>query len=174
MAEFIKVRGLSRKGNGVRVNKKMVDNTRTRVFDLDDAVTRRDIARHTTLGQLIVVGDTDYALAATGAVVSAGTTTTVSVSLGSLKVANAGGTTSTVVIAAVANTAVAANASGVDRTDIIQVNTTTGAATVKTGNAATLPTMAPDAGNITIATVKVPSPLGSSASYIITDVAPRL
>ncbi len=174
MAEFIKVRGLTRQGNGVRVNKKMVKNTTTRVFDLDDAVTRRDIARHATLGQLIVVGDTDYALAATGAVVTPGTTTTISVSAGSLKVANPGGTTSSVTIAAVANTAVAANASGVDRTDIVQVHTGTGAATVKTGNAATLQTVAPDASNITIATVKVPSPLGSSASYTITDVSPRL
>lgn len=175
MAYFIKVRGLTRSGNGVRINNRMMKNTATRVVDMDSGTTRKDLARHSSLGHLVVVGNTDYAVARPGAAVTPGTTTTVSVSAGTLLTANPyGGSAPSTPIAAVANAAVAANASGASRTDIVQVATATGAATVKTGNAATAAVVGPDAGNITIATVSVPSPLGASTSYTITDVSPRL
>lgn len=175
MAEFVRIRGLTRSGNGVRINSRSLKSSASRVVDLDDGATRRDLARHATLGQIVVMGNVDYAIARVGAVVTPGTTTTVSVSAGSLKVANpSGGVASSITIAAAANQVVAANALGVPRTDIVQVHTTTGVATVKTGVASTSPIVAADASNIVIATVKVPSPIVSSAGYTITDVALRL
>lgn len=175
MADFVKVRGLTRSGNGVRINNRAMKSTTTRVLDMDDGATRKELARHSALGHLVVVGDTDFAVSRTGAVVTPGTTSTVSVSAGTLKTANpSGGVAPSQAIAAVANTAIAANALGAPRTDIVQVATATGVATVKTGVAATAAVVAPDAGNIAIATVTVPSPLGASTAYTITDVSPRL
>lgn len=169
MAELVKVRGLNR-GRGVSVNNKLLTSTRSTVVDLDDPTTRRDVQRHTTLGALIVVGDAPVAVA-TGAVVSNGTTTTWSVSAGTL-LRNDG---QTVTVGALNNQAITAADATNPRIDLVVVDNASGVVAKQDGTAAATPAIpVPAAGKTVLATLRVAANAATPAGVVITDVAPRL
>lgn len=167
MTELIRVRGLNRRG--VRVGTGMLTSRATRVIDLDSGANRRDLSKHSAIGQFIVVGEEDLAVA-TGVVVSNGTTTTYSVSVGTLL--RADGTT--VAVTAVSNQAITAADVTNPRIDLVTV-TPAGAIVYLAGTAAATPVVpAPAAGNTVLARLAVAANAATPAGVVITDVAPRL
>lgn len=169
MAEFIKVRGLTRSGGGLRINKKAVKSNKTIVLDLDDAVTRRDLARHMSIGALVVVGDVHVAVAS-GVVASAGTTLSYSVTAGSLKRDDG----SVIAVTAATNVALTIAAAN-PRIDVIHFDDYTGAIAKTDGTPAASPTPAPTPiGKTAIALVRVNANATTAAGTTYTDVAPRL
>lgn len=170
MAELVKVRGLNRKG--VRIGSRTITNGKTVVVDLDDAITRRDVSRHSTLGALVVVGDSPAAVTtAAGLAVTAGTTTTVSSAAGTVLREDGASIAYT---ASNNQTVTAADATN-PRIDLVSRPLAGGALTVTAGTAAAspVPPLTP-ANNIAVATVRVPANASASTQYTITDVAPRL
>jgi hypothetical protein len=169
MAELVEVRGLNRRG--VRIGTKTVTNKSSSVIDLDDAVTRRDVSKHTTIGALAILGSVPVAVAS-GAVVSNGTTTTISTTAGSL-LRNDG---QVVTVAAVNNAALASAPDATNpRIDLVVVDNASGAVTNVAGTAAATPVIpVPAAGKTVLATVRVAANASTSAGVVITDVAPRL
>lgn len=169
MTELVKVRGLSRRG--VRVGNGMLRSTATRVLDLDNAVSRRDLSKHSAIGQFVVVGDVEAAVAS-GAVSTNGTTITVSTSAGTLLREDG----STVAIGAQTNQALAAVPDTTNpRIDIVVANNGTGAVTQVAGTAAASPVPARPANDTTVlAQVRVAANASTPAGVVITDVAPRL
>lgn len=168
MAELIKVRGLTRSGGGVRVNKKMIKSTKTVVLDLDDAVTRRDLARHMAIGALVVVGDAATAIKS-GLVVSAGTGLSYSVTAGTL-LRESGNQLD---VAAVTNSALTAADVTNPRIDLVHVNNESGAIAKTDGTPAATPfPPATPVGVTALAHVRVNA--GATAPTSITDVGLRL
>lgn len=167
MAEFVKVRGLTRSG-GVRIGKKTVKNNKTFVFDMDDPISRRDIAKHSAIGSLVTFGGLDTAVA-TGLVASAGTTLSYSVTAGSLKLK----TNAPVAVAAVTNVALTI-AAATPRIDVIHVSDA-GVIGKTDGVAAATPYPPSIAAGLTaIAQVRVNAGATTAAGTTYTDVAPRL
>lgn len=168
MTELVKIRGLSRKG--VRIGSGRLVNSVTRVVDLDDAVTRRDLSHHSAIGQFITVGDTDVAVSS-GVVASAGTTLSYSVSAGVLLLENG----STVTVGAVSNVALTAADVTNPRIDLIHVDKSSGAVAKTDGTAAASPKppSAPS-GKVAVAQVLVVAGATTLAGTTYTDVAPRL
>lgn len=171
MANYIKVRGLARRG--FRVGGQQITSGKVSVVDLDDGTSRRDFGHHASIGQLASLGATDAAVARAGAKVTPGATTTVDVSAGAVLVDKAvpGAAATSNAITATAGVVVAANATGAPRVDLVSVLKTGGAPVYTVGTA--VPPALP-ANSVPLATVTVPSPLGASTSYTITDIAPRL
>jgi hypothetical protein len=174
MAEFIKIRGLARRG--FRVANQQVTSGKNVVVDLDVGQARRDLAHHMSIGQVVVVGETDVAVERNTGKVTPGTTTTVSVSAGTLYNDSVTGQyPASVTVPGVANTAVTAADPTNPRIDLVTLNRSTGAAVVTAGTAAATPVPpAQPANTVVVATVRVPAAAASSAAYTITDVAPRL
>jgi hypothetical protein len=170
MTELIKVRGLTRSGGGVRINKKKVTSTKTVAFDLDDTVTRRDLARHAAIGAIVVVGDLSTAIGS-GVVTSAGTGYSYSVTAGTLKRENGADVT----VAAVTNVAHTAADVTNPRIDVIHVDDADGTVAKTNGTAAATPNppLTP-AGKTAIAQVRVAAGATTAAGTTYTDVAPRL
>lgn len=167
MTELIRIRGLNRRG--VRVGTGMLTSKVTRVLDLDSGTARRDLSKHSAIGQFIVVGEEDLAVA-TGVVVSNGTTTTYSVSAGTLL----RGDGVTVTVNAVSNQAITAPDGSNPRIDLVSV-TPAGAIVYSAGTAAASPVVpAPAAGNTVLARLAVATSATTPAGVVITDVAPRL
>lgn len=167
MAELVKVRGLTRQG--IRLGGTTVRNTTSVVIDLDDLPTRKAVAHHSAIGQLVVVGDIALAVA-TGVVVTNGTTTTYSVSAGTLTREDG----QTVTVGAVSNQAITAPDSTNPRLDIVSV-TPAGAIVYAAGTAAATPVLpAAVAGNHRLAVLAVAANATTPAGVVITDVAPRL
>lgn len=167
MAEFVKIRGLDRRG--VRIGGLVATNAKTIVVDLDDARTRRDVSRHSAIGALFSVGETDVAIES-GAVVTPGTTTTVSISAGVIG-RDYG---ADIAIAAAANQAVTVDATN-PRWVLVSADKNSGATTVTLGTPAATPVLpATPTDDVVLAQVYVPAAAASSAAYTITDVAPRL
>lgn len=168
MTELIRVRGLSRRG--VRVGSGMLTSSATRVVDLDSGTNRRDLSKHSAIGQFIVVGEEDLAVA-TGVVVTNGTTTTYSVSAGTLLRQDG----QTVTVAAQTNTALGTAPDATNpRIDVVSV-TPAGAVAYTAGVAAATPVApAPPAGNTPVARLRVANGATTPAGVVITDVAPRL
>jgi hypothetical protein len=170
----------------VRIGQKTLSPTDTTFVDLGDGTERRDLARFSTLGAYVVVGGLIGGTLADRVVVTGAQVTpndpgdtNVDVAAGKVYSEEVSGE---VTIAAVANLALAAGHATDERIDIVQVNVSTGAATKKDGTAhATAPTVpAPDAGNITLATVYrhpdddlVRTTDDEIIAADITDVAPR-
>lgn len=177
MANYVRVRGLARRG--FRVGGQQITSGKYSVVDLDDGSSRRDFAHHTSIGQLVSLGATDAAVTRLGAKVTAGATTTVDVSAGTVNVdksVNVPGTAATAnAITATPGITVTANASGFNRIDLVSVPKAGGTPVITTGTGAATPVPpALPANSVPLALVQVPSPLGASTSYVITDIAPRL
>jgi hypothetical protein len=174
MAELVRVRGLARRG--IRIGRTsggaaMVANNKTRVIDLDDGVTRRELAHHAAIGQVAVVGDAPYAVQS-GVVTTNGTTTTVTVSAGVLLLPTGG----TRAVAGVTNQAITAADATNPRIDLVLVNLATGAITLQAGTAAASP-QAPVSGTYNlypIASIRVAANAAAPADVVITDLAYRL
>lgn len=167
MAELVRVRGLSR--SGIRIGGTTVRNTTTVVIDLDDANTRKAVAHHSAIGQLVVVGDASVAVL-TGTVVTNGTTTTYSVSAGTLQRDDG----QVVTVSAVNNQAITAPDATNPRLDLVSVSPV-GAIVYSAGTAAATPALpVPAVGNIVLAQLRVAANATTPAGVVITDVAPRL
>lgn len=167
MAELVRVRGLSRQG--IRLGGTTVRNNTTVIIDLDDGNTRKAVAHHTAIGQLIVVGDAPLAVAS-GVVVTNGTTTTYSVSAGTLTREDG----QVVTVSAVSNQAITAPDGSNPRIDLVSVSPV-GAIVYSAGTAAATPLIpVPAVGNTVIARLAVAAGATTPAGVVITDVAPRL
>lgn len=168
MAQYVKVRGLERAG--VRVGKKTVTNKKTSYFDLDNAVTRQSIARHSAIGKLVVFGSPTTVIAS-GAVASAGTTLSYSVTAGTLGREDG----AVIAIAAVLNQALTAADVTNPRVDLIHVDNVTGVVAKTDGTAAAtaIPPLLP-AGKTQVATVRVAAGATAAVGTTYTDVGQRL
>lgn len=183
MPTYVKVRGLSRKPAQIRIrgalnspNAIMVTGRTSVTLDLDDPKTRNDLGDHQAIGQIIVTGSANAqrAVGGTPVVVRSGVVATAP--QGGLAIPVSGGTLlrndgTTQAVVATTVTAGAAPGTGL-RVDLIQVNTTTGAVTLKAGTSAVTGAGAPavDAGNIAIAEVFVPA--GATTPQLVNDVRP--
>jgi hypothetical protein len=168
MAELVKVRGLNR-NRGVRVKGLSLVAGTSKVVDLDDPVTRRDVSQHSALGAIVTMGEVPAAVVS-GVVTTAGTGLTVSVSAGSLLLDING---QTVAVGASANFALTAADATNPRLDLITVNNSTGAVAKVDGTAAATPAPGTAAvGTTAIAVVRVNA--NATAPTSITDVAPRM
>lgn len=166
MAELVRVRGLSRRV--VRLGTKSINNKATSVVDLDDPVTRRDVGHHSTLGALVIFG-TVVAAVSSGAVVSNGTTTTFSVTAGTLLRSDDG---TTVAIPAGTNTALgtAPNVTN-PRLDLVVADVVTGAVSQVAGTAAVAPQQpAVPSGKIPLATLRVAANAAAPADVVVTNI----
>lgn len=167
MAELVRVRGLNRQG--IRIGGQVVKNNATAIIDLDDGKTRQAVAHHTAIGQLIVVGDAPLAVL-TGVLVTNGTTTTYSVSAGTLQREDG----QVVTVGALANQAITAPDVTNPRIDLVSVSPV-GAIVYSAGTAAATPAIpVPAAGNVVLAQLRVAANASTPAGVVITDVAPRL
>ena len=177
MPTYVRVRGLARRKIRVRsaisaANAISINNKTSVVVDLDDAKTRADLNHHISIGQLLTVGAVARGTGATivdsGVIGTAGQgSSSVSVTSGTLRTtANA-----TVAVAATTVTAGASPATG-KRVDLVQVDTTSGAVTLKAGVAAAVGAVAPapDAGNLAVAEVIVEA--GATGVTAVNDVRP--
>lgn len=167
MAQYVKVRGLERAG--VRVGKKTVTNKKTSYFDLDNAVTRQSIARHSAIGKLVVFGSPSVVIA-TGVVASPGTTLSYSVTAGTLGREDG----AVITVAAVSNVALTA-AAATPRIDLIHVDNDTGTVAKTDGTAAATPNPPSlPAGKTAVATVRVAVGATTAAGTTYTDAGQRL
>ena len=168
--ELVSVRGLQR-GRGIRLGTTSVNNTQTKVIDLDNAAHRRDLGHHSAIGQVVVIGPVPVAVAS-GVVASAGTTLSFSTTAGTLVRDDTG---QTITVAAVNNSALTAADGTNPRIDLIVVNNNSGAVTKVDGTAAASPfPPAPTAGTTPIAQVRVNAGATTAAGSTYTDVAPRM
>lgn len=179
MAEYVKVRGLSRKG--VRIGKVVVTSRSTVTLNLDDPKTRQELAHHTAIGQVVTVGEVAPAATAVSVVNSVdglilrptSGTTVRGLDLSAGQVRQANGTLTTV--NAITVTYAAPDATN-PRVDLVQVIETTGVVSLvggvarATGPAAPAATTGPPAG-VPLWNVVVP-PVGSTQPVTLIDVRP--
>lgn len=175
MAEYLPIRALNR-SQSIRIANVRVTTTETAYVDISTAQSRKELAYHSSIGAIVVVG----ALSPTNslAVVTQGATTNqgssaadliVNTEPGTVKNRNNGVAVSVLLAETTLATADATN----PRLDLIQVNYTTGAVTKVTGTAAATPVLkAPEAGNIALAQIEVAANATGIANNKITDKRP--
>lgn len=176
MALYLPIRAISRSQN-VRIGSQRILPIATSYVDISDGKTRRELMHHQAIGSIITVGaltaSNSGTVVTTGVVVSEGVSATdliISATAGELRNRSTG---ASVAVAATDVTLSAAHATLV-RIDIVQVHTTTGVVTKKSGTAAASPVAAtPDAGNISVAEINVPATDTAITNNQITDVRPR-
>lgn len=176
MTELVKVRGLNRQ-RGIRVGGGSLTSAATRVVDLDDGASRRDLAHHSAIGQYVVVGDADAAVK-TGVVVSNGTTTTYSVSAGTVVAqanADQNRPEATLTVNAVSNQAITAPDGSNPRIDLVHVDLTSGAIGYTAGTAGATPAKpATPANKLLLATLTVAAGATTPAGVVVADKALRM
>ncbi len=172
MPELVKIRGLARRGvrigaTGDVTPAKTVSSKATAIINLDDPITRRDVARHSAIGSLTVVGDVFAAVR--GCAVSQGTGLTINIGAGTLFREDS---VDPVAVAAASVTLVAADVAN-PRIDLVVVNTWTGAVTAVAGTAAATP-QPPGlpANSVGLAQVRVNA--GATTPAFVRDVTPRM
>lgn len=171
MAEYVKVRGLSR--TSLRIGSVKVTNKHTVVLNLDDSVTRQAIQRHSALGSLTIVGDvaptnTAIDVITTGCQVAPRDSGRVlDVAAGTITLA--AGTTRAVAGGTVTVTAAHAT---LPRVDLVSADNTTGALTITAGTARATGPAAPATplNGVPLAHVEVPP--NSAAIGSVNDVRP--
>lgn len=172
MAVYLPIRALNR-SSAIRVDGQKLSATVTSYVDISKGSVRKEIAYHSSIGQILHVGsitgsNVDQVVNA-GGLVTAGAGLTVNVSVGEMRVRSTG---AFVVGAAATNSTITANASGNPRIDLVVWDNVTGAVSVIAGTAAASP-VAPSASatQTPLATVAVAN--GAGAPGTITDVRPR-
>lgn len=176
MAEYLPIRGLNRSQN-VRIGGQKITPDATYYVNIGDGATKRDLARHSTLGSYIVVGpvsqDTGDVVVAWGVQTTQGASAAdmvITVEDGELRNRDTG---DFVDVNQTDLTISAADATN-PREDIVQVHVTSGAVTKKDGTPAATPSApAPDADNIIVAQVNVPANDTAIGNAQITDRRPR-
>lgn len=174
MAVYLPVRSLNR-SSAIRIGTQTATTGTTIYVDISNASVRRDLAHHTSIGQVLVVGGLSQSnvdtVVTTGGTVTAGAGLTVNVAAGETRTRSTG---AYVAGAAATNQALAAAPSaGNERTDLVSWSSS-GAVVVTNGTvAATGASVVPatPTGNTPLATVLVPA--SATVPGTITDVRPR-
>lgn len=175
MAEYIGVRALNR-SSAIRIGGQRVTGTATTYVDISTATARKELAYHSSIGQLIVVGGltntNSPAVVQSGANVDQGASAAdliVNTNTGVIRNRNTGAGVAVVLTETTLSTADATN----PRFDLIQANYTTGVVTKVTGTPAVSPVLPATAeGNIALAKVEVLANATGIANAKITDLRP--
>lgn len=173
MPPYLPIRAHNR-SSAVRIDSQLVKPDVTSYVDVAKASVRKELASHSSVGQVYPVGplcnsNADVAVVS-GGVVTAGAGLTVNVSAGEQKNRATG---AYVVGASATNSVIGANSSGNPRVDLVVWDTATGAVSVVAGTPAASGAAAPatPAGKTALATVAVAN--AASAPGTITDVRSR-
>lgn len=175
MAEYLPVRAVNRSPS-IRINKTRITSTATYYVDVSDAVQRKELAHHFSIGQLFPVGPltatNSDAVVLSGMVTdqgASGADMVVTTTAGSFKNRQTGAVISTVSTDSTLATADATN----PRIDIIQLKTADGTVSKVTGTAAASPVAKPaETGNIVLAEVSVPANDTAITTNQVTDKRP--
>lgn len=178
MALYLPVRALNRSSK-IRIDNQTVAPGTTTYVDISKGSVAKEVASHSAIGQLLVVGpvsasNTDI-IVASGAVIDQGASAAdliLGVSLGELR------TRSTGVHVAIGATVTAVTITTADgtnpRIDVVVADNATGAITAVAGTAAAVPVVpATPAGKTALARVAVAAAATGLANAVITDVRPR-
>lgn len=173
MSSFIKVRAISR-SQQVRIGNTKVTRDQWVAIDVDNAVVRRDLERHSAFGAVVAVGPIT---ASPGVAITSGGVVDEGVSATDLAIRVTAGTLrkedgSTVAIVAGTPSVSAADVTN-PRIDNVVVTNTTGVVTIVAGTAAALPVAAAVAVNTTkLAEIAVPANDTAITNSQITDWTP--
>lgn len=175
MAEYLPIRALTR-SQQVRIGGQTIGTVHNYYVDINDGKTRKDLQTHSAIGAIIVTGPVSATsgdvVVTSGAVTNQGTSATdmiVTTLDGTLRNRDTGAQ----ITVNSTNTTIATADATNPRIDLIQVNTTSGAVSGKTGTAAASPAApAPDNGNIAIAQVAVAANTTAITNANITDRRP--
>lgn len=172
---YLPIRALNR-SQAVRIGRQRITATTTAYIDINDAKTRKELAYHSSIGAIYVVGpasaSNSNSRVVSGGVVTAGTGLRVLVSTGEIKNSSTG---AYVVGAADPGSGGLAltTADGTNpRIDLVVWDGTSGALSKVDGVAAAVPVApAVPAGKVPLATVAVAT--SATAPGTITDIRPR-
>lgn len=169
MAEYLPIRAFNRSAN-VRIESQKVGPTVTTFIDISKAVTRKELAYHSSIGQVYVVGSisaSNSEFAFDGVEASADGT--------DLKIATSDGTirnrgTGAKVVVQPASTTLGTASGSNPRIDLIEVSKTTGEVKKVAGTAAASPVApAADEGFLVVAEVLVGTSVTSVDNTKVTD-----
>lgn len=175
MAEYIGVRALNRSA-AIRIGKQRVTGTETTFVDISTASARKELAYHSSIGQLIQVNGLTNTNAPV--VVQSGVTTNQGASAADLVVNTEPGivrnrSTGAAISVSLTETTLSTADATNPRIDLIQVNYTTGVVSKVTGTPAASPVVkAAEEGNIAVANIAVAANATGIANNKITDVRP--
>jgi hypothetical protein len=172
MAIYLPIQALNRSA-ALRIDGQKILPTAISYVDVSKASVRKELAYHSSIGQVYVTGpltgNNSNTVVVTGGAVTAGAGLSVNVSAGEIRDRSTG-----LYVAGLAatNSAIGANASGNPRIDLVVWDNTSGAVSVVAGTAAVAPVApATPAGKTLLATVAVAN--GAGAPGTITDLRPR-